>query len=198
MRTTPSFGEKFHGAAPELTMRSILAPQVGGQLHTDRGALCLHTRTRRRLGPPAPRVPPRLPRSGCPGGPDGAARAWAPPALLARPAAPSAPGAAARRRPPPPGPRPQPPPGREPGDSQGSAWRRGRSRPRRLGRGRGGRRPPPTPTCTPPPLTPTRLGAPARAGRTHHLPTRLGQRCAGDLGHGSCSGRGDEGVGRLS
>lgn len=47
------------------------------------------------------------------------------------------------------------------------------------------------PTRTPPPPAPTVPGALARvpcraAGGARHLPTRLGQRRAGDSGHGSC------------
>ncbi|XP_069904834.1 protein enabled-like [Oryctolagus cuniculus] len=79
------------------------------------------------------------------------------------------------------------------GAGGGAGWRA-------PGEAGGGRRPPPTPTRTPPPPTPTLLGAPARArgpaaGGTHHLPSRLGQRRAGDLGHGSCLGRGWWGAG---
>lgn len=73
--------------------------------------------------------------------------------------------------------------------------------PRRAwGEAGGGRPPPPTPTRTPQPPTPTLLRAPARirgraASGTRHLPTRLGQRRAGDLRHGSCLGRGWWGAG---
>lgn len=112
--------------------------------------------------------------------------------VAARPAAlPAAPGLSPERRPPP-GAQAAPPRRGKLGDSLGSAWRRGRSRPggpgERPGAGGGLRLPRHAPHRPNPNPTPARP-APA-ADYTRHLPTRLGQHRAGDLGHGSCLGRG--------
>lgn len=94
----------------------------------------------------------------------------------------------------------RPPPLGERGRSASSAWRRrGRSRPRGPPRGRGRVAASAFPAASPAPFSRPSQGpdwSPRPGGRrdaTRHLPTRLGQRGAGHLGHGQLLRLGDGG-----
>lgn len=94
----------------------------------------------------------------------------------------------------------RPPPLGERGRSASSAWRRrGRSRARGPPRGRGRVAASAFPAASPAPFSRPSLGpdwSPRPGGRrdaTRHLPTRLGQRGAGHLGHGQLLRLGDGG-----